>query len=373
MREWLRSFLPHQPPASLAERARAVFGALFGIAAAMLLTRMTMGPVDELPLLAAPMGASAVLLFAVPASPLAQPWAMFGGNVVSALMGVTCAMLIGDPYIAAPAAVALAVAAMSLLRCVHPPGGAVALTTVVGGPAILAAGYQFALMPVALNSALLLGAALLFNNLARRPYPHALPAPVAHRTADPPPQDRVGYTPADLDEALREYGHLLNVDRDDLDALFRDVEAQAHRRLNGEITCGMIMSRDVVTVSAANSATLARALLRVHALNVLPVVDDDGRVVGRVGYAELSGAEGGVEEVMTRRVETAAEATPIDLLLVVLSRGRFHEVMINGADGRLCGIVTQTDLLAGLYRSYVVEAVAGARPRPLLTETSRVA
>jgi CBS domain-containing membrane protein len=252
---------------------------------------------------------------------------------------------------------------MSLLRCVHPPGGAVALTAVIGGPAVLAAGYQFALMPVALNSALLLAAALAFNNLTRRPWPHVAPAAVEHKTADPPPLERVGYTPADLDTALEEFGHLLTIDRDDLDALFREVEAQAHRRLNGEITCGAIMSRDVITVAPGNSAVLARALLRVHALSVLPVLDGDGRVVGRVGHAELAEAEGGVEEVMTRRIETAAEDTPIDRLLVVLSRGRAHEVMIEGPDGRLRGIVTQTDLLAGLYRSHVMEAVAGARPR----------
>ncbi len=373
MTDWLRSFLPHQPPASLPERARAFFGALFGIAVAMLVTRLAVGASGGLPLLLAPMGASAVLLFAVPASPLAQPWAMFGGNVVSALAGVTCALLIPDPWLAAPAAVALAIAAMSLLRCMHPPGGAVALTAVIGGPAIAAAGYHFALVPVALNSGLLLAAALIFNNLMRRPYPHVTPAPVAHLTSDPPPQDRVGYTPADLDEALREYGQLLDVDRDDLDALFRQVEAQAHRRLHGEVTCGMIMSRDVVTVSAANSVTLALALLRVHALNVLPVIDDGGRAIGRVSHAELAGGEGSVEEVMVRRLETASEDTPIDRLLPVLSRGRVHEVMINGADGRLRGIVTQTDLLAGLYRSYVVEAVAGARPRAAPEPAARVA
>ncbi len=363
MRTWLRSFLPHQPAASPAERFRAVGGAFFGIALAMVLSRLTGGGESGLPVLAAPMGASAVLLFAVPASPLAQPWPMLGGNVLSAIAGVTCAALIGDPYVAAPAAVALAILAMSLLRCVHPPGGAVALTAVIGGPAVLASGYHFVLTPVALNSALLFAAALVFNNLTRRPWPHVAPQPVEHKTADPPPQHRVGYTPADIDRALEEFGHLLTIDRDDLDALFREVETQAHRRLHGEITCGSIMSRDVVTVSAGDAARHARALLRDHALTVLPVVDAEGRVIGRVGYAELADAEASIGEVMTRRFETSGEDTPMDRLLVVLSRGRVHEVMIVAPDGRLRGIVTQTDLLAGLYRSHVMETVADARPR----------
>lgn len=76
---------------------------------------------------------------------------------------------------------------------------------------------------------------------------------------------------------------------------------------------------------------------------------------------------------MARRLETATEDTPIDRLLPVLSRGRVNEVMINGPDGRLRGIVTQTDLLAGLYRSYVVEAVAGNRPRTVPKPPARVA
>ncbi|UUZ55438.1 HPP family protein [Massilia sp. H-1] len=51
--------------------------------------------------LIAPMGASAVLLFCLPASPLAQPWAVIGGNLVSALVGVACARLLPDPLLAA--------------------------------------------------------------------------------------------------------------------------------------------------------------------------------------------------------------------------------------------------------------------------------
>ncbi|MFG3757464.1 HPP family protein, partial [Klebsiella pneumoniae] len=76
------------------------------------------------PLLVASIGASAVLLFAVPASPLAQPWPIIGGNSVSALVGIVVARAIGDPLLAAAVAAALAIAVMSLARCLHPPGGA---------------------------------------------------------------------------------------------------------------------------------------------------------------------------------------------------------------------------------------------------------
>src|SRR6185436_10202571 len=97
-------------------------------------------------------------------------------------------------------AVFLAIAAMFALRCLHPPSGAVALTAVLGGPAVHAAGYGFVLVPVALNSLLLLGVALLFNNATGRRYPHSQQADGqhAHRTADGPPTERLGFTPADL-------------------------------------------------------------------------------------------------------------------------------------------------------------------------------
>ena len=82
------------------------------------------------------MGASALLLFAIPSSPLAQPWSIVGGNTVSALIGLLVSRYVPEPAVAAGCAVAFAIAAMSLLRCLHPPGGAAALTAALGGPAV---------------------------------------------------------------------------------------------------------------------------------------------------------------------------------------------------------------------------------------------
>ncbi len=65
--------------------------------------------------------------------PLAQPWSIVGGNVLSALIGVTVGMLVPDAALACGLAAALAIAGMYFLRCLHPPGGAVALTAILGG------------------------------------------------------------------------------------------------------------------------------------------------------------------------------------------------------------------------------------------------
>lgn len=112
----------------------------------------------------ASMGASVVLLFAAPHGALSQPWAVFGGHVASALIGVVCMRWLGaEPMLAASLAVALSIAAMYSLRCLHPPGGATAMYAVLGGEGVHALGYGYAFDPVALNVLVLLAVAVAFN------------------------------------------------------------------------------------------------------------------------------------------------------------------------------------------------------------------
>ena len=111
------------------------------------------------------MGASAVLLFAVPHGKLSQPWALFGGHSISALIGVACYQLVPDSYLAAGLAVGLAVGAMHICRCIHPPGGATALAAVIGGPAIHAIGFDYIFVPILLNTVIIFTVAFVFNNL----------------------------------------------------------------------------------------------------------------------------------------------------------------------------------------------------------------
>ena len=101
-----RLFNPLLAGASFRDRVIGCVGALIGIGLTALACTGLNLTVAELPLLLAPVGASAVLVFAVPASPLAQPWSVVGGNVVSALMGVTVAQLMPPSIIAAGLAVA---------------------------------------------------------------------------------------------------------------------------------------------------------------------------------------------------------------------------------------------------------------------------
>jgi len=123
-------------------------------------------------LLVPSMGAAAVLVFAVPHGKMSQPWPLFGGNLISALIGVSCYHLVPDVFIAASLAVGLAIGAMHLMACVHPPGGATALAAVIGGPAINDLGYSYMLTPILLNVIVLFLMAILFNHFfSWRRYP----------------------------------------------------------------------------------------------------------------------------------------------------------------------------------------------------------
>ena len=322
----------------------------------------TSGQLSWTPLLLAPIGASAVLALGVPASPLAQPRNVIVGNLVGAMVGVSCALLLHPwPALAAGAAVALSIMLMALLGCLHPPGGAVALGAALAVPAASGAdAYLKLTVPVAICSVLLVLGAMLHARAVGRSYPHRAPppSPNAHATRDPAPLSRVGFDSADIDKALAAYGELLDVDRADLDALFREVELQAHRRIHAHILCGEIMSRDVLSVDADQGAEAALAFLREHDLRTAPVIDADRRVVGLARRAELlAGGDASVRAVLDPNAHTVRETAAIETLLPALSSGEVHEAMVVDADGVLIGIITQTDLLGMLYRAHIVEAV----------------
>ncbi|WP_322044638.1 HPP family protein [Paraburkholderia sp. J67] len=370
---WLARFAP--PPVTLRwrERLRSGVGALLGIALTGAISHRLLGNASTIPWLIAPMGASAVLLFGVPASPLAQPWAIIGGNLISALVGVTCALFIGDPVVAAAVAVGVAICAMFSLRCVHPPSGAVALTAVLGGPAVRALGYEFVLEPVLLQSFVLLGSALIYHKATGHRYPHAAPAAAPAPSA--PATGGAGFAlRADLEAALRARDELLDVDTDDLEALLRETEIRAYARSFGALNCADVMSRDVVSITPATTVGEARTLLRQHDVKALPVVDTQRHVKGIVTRADL--ADEGVHQhplrvllsslgigasarasdaapvsaLMSTHVRTISAATPIvDLLALFAGRGH-HHVPVVDEQRRLAGIVTQADLISGLYQ-----------------------
>jgi len=169
---WLKQisfyFGGDQPPVSWRERLRAGIGAFIGLML-VLTTAKYLGElngVDEW--LMASLGASALLVFALPQSPMAQPWAVIAGNTLSAIAGIGINHLITQPLVALPAAAMLSILGMFILRCLHPPAAAVALIAVLSQTV----GYRYAFFPVLIDSVLLILVGVAYSNLTGKSYPN---------------------------------------------------------------------------------------------------------------------------------------------------------------------------------------------------------
>nr|WP_244505181.1 HPP family protein [Pelagibacterium luteolum] len=311
------------------------------------------------------MGASAVLLFAAPSSPLAQPWSILGGNCIAAAIGVTIAGLVGDPILGAALAISISIGAMLATQCLHPPSGAVALTAVLGGPAVLETGYSFVLWPVAVNSVVLLVAAICFNRLTGRAYPAPSGKSASHIGM------RAGLLdvrPTDLEAVLRQYDEIVNVAPEVLEHLLEQAQIRAFQRSAGQLTCASIMSPIAATVLPTTPVRAVWALMLRLGLRAVPVVDGTGALVGIVSRTDFFGAhlvdQSGrlkawrvglpklrVQDIMSRNVQSALPATFVSKLVSPMVDQGLHQIPIVDDSNRVVGIVFQADLISGLFRS----------------------
>lgn len=214
------------------EWVRAALGAVFGVLVPFLLCSALFERELALSLLG-PLGASAVLLFVVSSGALSQPWPLLGSYLCAVLVAIGVAQGQWPLLLAMPLALGGALLAMCVLRCLHPPGAALALCLVQGQP--LASAQVVEVLAVVLLAACgLLGSALLFNNLTGVRYPKV--------AAVEPPADTVvaggpaaGITAADLQLALAEFGEFVDVTAEDLEEIVRRSERHARRRGLGEV------------------------------------------------------------------------------------------------------------------------------------------
>ncbi len=364
-------------PLSMGEKLRATFAAfaatlVVGLASSLFLQG------SGLHIMVASMGASAVLLFAVPHSPLTQPWPLVGGHLISAFIGITCAKLVPDVWVATALAVSLSILAMHLTHSLHPPGGAIAMMTVLGNSHGIANDYAFVLAPVGLNALLILLMALMLNNISGHRYPAQAfrGKDKKHQHSDPKPLDRIGIDEGDLRQALRDMDVYLDVSEADLNQVYSRAGMHAYRRKMGEITCGDIMSRDITSVEFGTELEEAWALLRFHKVGAIPVLDPARRVIGIISLVDFlkranlktyetfedklikfirrtpgltSEKPEVVGQIMASPVYTAQEGMHILELVPMLSDHGLHHIPIVNDERRLVGMVTQSDLIAALY------------------------
>ncbi|GGM17578.1 hypothetical protein GCM10011534_44490 [Pseudooceanicola nanhaiensis] len=373
----LKSLGPAVARVSAAEALRAGLGALIGLGLTGL---FLLSPIVDLDLglyLVAPFGASSVLLFAVPNSPLAQPWSAIVGNTVAALVGVAVCLLVTDPALRIALAVGLAITATILCRAVHPPAGAVAMTAAMSPDAIAHLGFWFALTPIGVGTVSLVLLATLYARLTGRHYPfRQFDDPSNHGTNDRNPMERLGLSEEALTGILERYRQSFNLGVEDLARLIGAAELQAATQSSGPLTAEDIMSRGLVTVAPETPLGEIADLFRRHRFTALPVVGADQSFLGVIFQIHLISQaredalrldrgfaaafrrllDGNRErpitaaDVMSVAGPRASTNTPIAALLPMMSEGDTDAVPVLEY-ARIVGIVTRTDLIAALARS----------------------
>lgn len=161
------------PPVSRSEIVWSWIGAFLGIASVAIVNYSLLVNDTAFIMIIGSFGASAVLIYGAIHSPLAQPRNLLGGHVISAVIGVASYRVL-EPHLwlAAPVAVATAIAVMHATKTLHPPGGATALIAVIGGEKIHNLGYLYVVAPAGLGALIMLVVALLINNIPKdRHYP----------------------------------------------------------------------------------------------------------------------------------------------------------------------------------------------------------
>jgi len=371
----IKKILPYlgqnQTNVSQQERYRAAVGACVGLFFTMLAGRYIGGLAGVNDWAMASLAASALLVFVLPSSPMAQPWAVIGGNVISALIGIACVNLLDSPIFSAPVAVGLSILCMLALRCLHPPAAAIAMITSLGS----ISGFQYAVFPVLTDSVLLILVGVIYNNLTGKAYPYFL------RTKPVASQIEIGQS-KEIDAVLSRYNQVIDINRADLAALISQVELRAYENKLKGIQCVDIMTPDVVHLDVSMSLDLAWKALRDNHIKALPVIDRNRRVVGIVTLEDFlkhadidlhnnfgrlvkgvfrSGLKGignalksqpeVISQIMTKKVRVISENRNLrDLVEVFRTQGHHHLPVVNG-DQRLVGIITQSDFVAAIEKS----------------------
>lgn len=370
-----KKFLPYfgqdQTNVSLQERCRAAGGAFVGLLLTMLVGRYIGALAGLSDWAMASLAASALLVFVLPSSPMAQPWAVIGGNVISALIGIACVNLFNDPIISAPVGVGLSILCMLVLRCLHPPAAAIAMITSLGS----ISGFQYALFPVLTDSVLLVLVAVVYNNLTGKAYPYFLHAkPVASEV-------EAGQS-KEIDAVLSRYNQVLDINRIDLARLISQVELKAYENKLKAIRCAEIMTTDVLYLDVSTSLAVAWKTLRDNHIKAMPVIDKNRRVVGIVTLEDflknadidlhnnfgqllkgvvrsglksmgnvLKSKPDAVSQIMSKKVWVISENRNVmDLVEIFHSQGHHHLPVIDSQQA-LVGMVTQSDFVAAIEKS----------------------
>lgn len=364
-------FLPETTSVSWLERFRSALGVVLGLLAIMGLGLLLASYGNASPWIVASMGATAFLLFVLPSSPMAQPWAVIGGSCVSALIGVACTQFVHELPLLIPLSVGLAILAMFTLRCLHAPAAALALLIPLGGMV----DFHFVLVPVMGNAVLLVLCAVIYNSLTGKPYPQR---PKVILDLSPLQKRNRKIEDQEISAVLERYNQVLDISKDDLANLISQVEHGAYQKKLQGMLCKNIMTTEVLYVGMDSPLDQAWNLLRKRHVKALPVIDGAKRVLGiitledflksaavdfhqtfgqrirgfmRTAVPGLNSLPNAVGQVMSKPVRVISEdRNMLDLAEIFCGDGHHHIPVIND-NRQLVGMITQSDFVKAIDQS----------------------
>ncbi|MFQ5470015.1 MAG: HPP family protein [Gammaproteobacteria bacterium] len=351
----------------------SVTGAFAGISCVAILSSWSVSDLG-LPYLIASLGASSVLLFATPHSPMAQPWPLVGGHVISALIGVTCYKLVPSPILAASFAVAFSILVMYYLRCLHPPGGATSLLAVLGGSDINSLGYFYVITPITLNVVLMLIMVVVLNRyLLKRQYPTTTIQEGGYDSDNHRVLSPTLFSDDDLTQALDDLDTYIDVSSDDLNKIFSLAIFHSRRKSFGDLRCEDIMTRDVISVNPDTRLDEVWSLFRQHNINGAPVIDSNKKIVGQISINDFlfkmdsdvgdpflqrlsnifspknqyrTSSPEVVSELMSAPVKTMRENDTVKDAIAIGAAEKLHYIPVINNKDQLVGILTCADFIA---------------------------
>ena len=345
-------------------------------------------PGPEFPIIVASMGASAVILFFIPNSPLAQPWPFMGGQLCSAVVGITCALHINETASASAVALGSAVLIMIILRCLHPPAAATSLAPIMAGHSITSLGYDFVIQPVAINVCFMMFLAIFINRwVLKLNYPS--PFPVKNTLQEESnklnePSLNIGISEADLEKALTDLDVFVDMTHSDLSKIITLSEMNTFKRIRGDLCCADIMMKDVMSVEFGTEVEDAWQMMYTHNLKAVPVIDKSRRIIGIITWhdffknidlnvydglqhtfrnfirrtAKVSASKPeAVGQIMSAHVVVLPGDAHIVELIPLMSFHGHRQIPIVNTEKRLLGMVYQANLIAAIYNTSLAHNV----------------
>ena len=359
-------FFPKQPPTPLSEKLLAGISVFLSIA--MLGEFTTFYPAEISHIILASMGATAVLLFAMPHSTLVQPSAILGGHLISAAVGVAAQTWVPSPF-AAAVAVGGATTLMHLLHCLHPPEGATALFAVTGGPPVWNLGFGYVICPVAISALLLLISGLVINNFRKPKVTY--PAPVLP-TAEKPCEQPVasGITVMDVRNALEASETFIDVTEDDLLSIIQAAGLSVDQRALSSYRLSDLKLSPVKTLTTKDSLEKVWDSLKQSPDGCVVILNHDDSISGIItrtdvihqlaqktpsalimaithplrSHKRLKHQHLLARDIMTSPVISVEEDESLLAVATLLASGRFHHVPVVNKRANLVGVVTHAHL-----------------------------